>query len=108
MIRVRLLALTAFTAALGCATPRPHTPALSHTPALPHAEGEGEKRTAPGGEAGPVARGMDAAEVRRRLGDPKRVEQVPSAAVQGTRYERWSYGTREVVLVDGKVIGFLP
>ena len=107
MIRVRLLALAAFTAALGCATPRPLTPALSH-PGPPHAEGEGEKRTAPAGEAGPVARGMDAAEVRRRLGDPKRVEQVPSAAVQGTRYERWSYGTREVVLVDGKVIDFLP
>ena len=51
---------------------------------------------------------MDAAEVRRRLGAPKRVEQVPSAAAHGTRYERWSYGAREVVLVDGKVIDVVP
>jgi len=51
---------------------------------------------------------MDGAEVRRRLGDPKRVEPVPSAAVHGVRYERWSYGSSEVVLVDGKVIDVLP
>jgi len=99
MRKVRLLA---FTAALACATPRPLTPTLSP------AGGEGEKRSAPGAEAGRVARGMDAAEVRRRLGEPKRVEKVPSAAVHSTRYERWSYGPGEVVLVDGKVIDVVP
>ena len=40
--------------------------------------------------------------------EPRVCEQVPSAAVHGTRYERWSYGAGEVVLVDGKVIDVLP
>ena len=54
------------------------------------------------------ARGMDAAEVRRRLGAPQRIEKIPSATVQGERYERWIYDTREVVLLDRKVIDVLP
>ncbi|HEX7623480.1 MAG TPA: hypothetical protein VF400_07890 [Anaeromyxobacteraceae bacterium] len=104
MTRVRLLALAALTAALGCASPRPLAPTLSP------AGGEGGKvtATATGGAWAGVARGMEAAEVRRRLGAPQRVEQVPSAAVHGSRYERWSYGAREVVLVDGKVIDVAP
>lgn len=64
--------------------------------------------TATGGAWASVARGMDGSEVRRRLGAPQRVEQVPSAAVHGARYERWSYGAGEVMLVDGKVIDVLP
>ena len=98
MIRVRLLALTAFTAALGCASTR--TPTRTSTAT---ATATATDRVSAG-----AARGMDGAEVRRRLGDPKRVEPVPSAAVHGVRYERWSYGSSEVVLVDGKVIDVLP
>jgi len=51
---------------------------------------------------------MDGSEVRRRLGAPQRIEQISSAAVHGARYERWSYGSGEVVLVDGKVIDVSP
>ncbi len=103
MRKVRLLALAALATALACAS-RPLTPPLSP------AGGEGEKRGATANStAGPaVVRGMDAAEVRRRLGAPQRIEQVSSAAVHGARYERWSYGSGEVVLVDGKVLDVLP
>ena len=104
MRKVRLLALAALAAVLGCAS-RPLTPTLS--PVGP-VGGEGEKRTTTGGAWGSVARGMDGSEVRRRLGTPQRIEQVSSAAVHGARYERWSYGSGEVVLVDGKVLDVLP
>ena len=105
MRKVRLLALAAFTAALGCAS-RPVSPTSTPTP-TPGSTATATP-TAGGGAWASVARGMDAAEVRRRLGDPRRAEKIPSAAVQGARYERWSYGAGEVVLVDGKVIDVLP
>jgi hypothetical protein len=89
--------------ALACAAPRT-------APTLPPAE------TAPASEpapiaapiAPPVARGMDAGEVRRALGAPARVEKVDSAAAKGSRYERWIYADRVVVLLDGKVVDVLP
>lgn len=94
------LPLAVMVAVLACASPRRPATSIAPTAAPPAA-------TAAALATG-VAMGMDAAEVRRRLGAPKRVEQVPSAAVHGTRYERWSYGAREVVLVDGKVIDVFP
>jgi hypothetical protein len=55
---------------------------------------------------------MDAAEVRRLLGDPARVERIPSVAARGAGYERWIYRSggadREIVLLDGKVVDLLP
>ena len=57
-----------------------------------------------GATAAPVTRGMSAADVRRALGEPTRIEQVASSAARGARYERWSYPSREVVLLDGKVV----
>jgi hypothetical protein len=51
---------------------------------------------------------MDAGEVRRALGAPERVEKVNSAAAKGSRYERWIYADRVVVLLDGKVVDVLP
>ena len=44
--------------------------------------------------APPVARGMDAAQVRR--------------AAKGARYERWIYADRMVVLLDGRVVDVVP
>ena len=58
--------------------------------------------------APPVARGMDAAQVRRALGEPARVERVDSAAAKGARYERWIYADRMVVLLDGRVVDVVP
>jgi len=99
-----LIALaTALATALACASARSTSTSTSTSTATSAA-----KATANSTAGAAVARGMDAAEVRRRLGAPQRVEQVPSAAVHGTRYERWSYGAREVVLVDGKVIDLYP
>jgi len=94
------LLLALMVAALACAAPHPPATVIAPSAVPPPA--------AAAARATGVAVGMDAAEVRRRLGDPKHVEQVPSAAVHGTRYERWSYGAREVVLVDGKVIDVVP
>lgn len=51
---------------------------------------------------------MDAAQVRRAVGDPARVEKVGSAAAPGAAYERWIYPDREVVLLDGKVVDVVP
>jgi hypothetical protein len=103
MTGIRLLALAA-AAVVACASaPRPVESAPLPAP-LPVQAGTGR-------EGSPLARvtvGMEAAEVRRRLGAPERVEQIPSAAAQGARYERWSYGEREVTLLDGKVVDVLP
>ena len=95
-------------AALGCAAART-APAAPPSPALP-------SPAAPSAAAiaAPVARGMDAAAVRRLLGEPARIERVPSSAARGAGYERWLYGAtggapeREVVLLDGKVVDVLP
>jgi hypothetical protein len=70
----------------------------------------------PRGPAGPaasatarrVSRGMDAAQVRSALGEPARKEKVGSAAAPGAAYERWIYGDREVVLLEGKVVDVVP
>lgn len=51
---------------------------------------------------------MEAAEVRRAIGDPARVEKVASVAAPGAAYERWIYPDREVVLLDGKVVDVVP
>ncbi len=51
---------------------------------------------------------MDAAGVRRALGEPARVEHMESAAAKGSRYERWIFADRVVVLLDGKVVDVLP
>src|SRR6266536_3249967 len=81
-------------AALGCAAART-APAAPPSPALPS-------------PAAPSAAAI-AAPVRRLLGEPARVERVPSSAARGAGYERWLYGAtggapeREVVLLDGKV-----
>jgi hypothetical protein len=55
-----------------------------------------------------VVPGMDAAQVRRLLGDPKQVERVPSAAAPPATYERWIYPGRQLVLLDGKVVDAGP
>src|SRR5574337_544116 len=99
-MRTRTL-LLAGCAALGCATARPTSAPARNTPAT-----SGAAASASG--AAIVTPGLTAAEVRRRLGDPRKVERVPSAAVQGAVYERWAYPDREVVLLDGKVIGVAP
>ena len=99
----RPLVLTALATALACASAR-----STSTSTATSTSTSTSTATPTGGAWASVDRGMDAAEVRRRLGAPQRVEQVPSAAVHGTRYERWSYGAREVVLVDGKVIDLYP
>jgi hypothetical protein len=94
-MRTRSLLLAACCAALGCATAKP-----TSTSTAPPA--------AAAGVPSAVAPGLDAAEVRRRLGAPQRVERIPSAAAPGAAYERWSYRDREVVLLDGKVIDVVP
>jgi len=95
-------------AALGCAAAR-IAPAAPPSPAAP-------SRAAPSAApiAAPVARGMDAATVRRLLGNPARVERIPSSAARGAGYERWFYAAaggaleRELVLLEGKVVDVLP
>lgn len=91
--------LLAACAALGCATSRPATPP-------PPAPLPAPTSAAPAGPVLPT--GLDAQEVRRRLGEPERVERIPSAAASGAVYERWRYRDREVVLLDGKVIDVVP
>jgi hypothetical protein len=92
-MRTRSLLLAACCAALGCATAKPTSTAPPAAAASVPAA---------------IAPGLDAAEVRRRLGAPQRVERIPSAAAPGAAYERWSYRDREVVLLDGKVIDVVP
>jgi hypothetical protein len=51
---------------------------------------------------------MDAAAARRAWGEPASIRRVPSPAVRGLVYERWTWsGGREAVLVDGEVIDVL-
>lgn len=98
-MRTRSLFLAACCAALGCATARPPSTSTS----VPTAAS-----TTAGAATAIITPGLAAAEVRRRLGDPQRVEHVPSSAAQGAIYERWRYPDREVVLLDGKVIDVVP
>jgi hypothetical protein len=93
--------LAALAAALACAAPRPR-------PAPPPAVIAPQAAPAPAESRPSVARGMDAANVRRALGDPARVEKVASIAAPGAGYERWIYRDREVVLLDGKVVDVVP
>ncbi len=97
-MRTRALLLAA-SAALGCATARPPSTSTS----VPTAAS-----TTAGAATAIITPGLAAAEVRRRLGAPQRVERIPSAAAPGAAYERWSYRDREVVLLDGKVIDVVP
>jgi hypothetical protein len=87
--------------ALACAGPRPTPPpppaAIAHPPA-----------PGPDVAAPRVTRGMEAAQVRRALGEPKHVEKVGSVAAPGAAYDRWIYADREVVLLDGKVVDVVP
>jgi hypothetical protein len=104
-MRPTRLLLAAFAAiALSCASAR-SAPAPA-APAPPRAAAGAVTAVAP------VARGMDAAEVRRLLGDPARVERIPSVAARGAGYERWIYRSggadREIVLLEGKVVDLLP
>jgi uncharacterized lipoprotein len=98
MMRTRPLVLAAC-AALGCATARPTQTQTSTSTT---------KTTATPTATLAVTPGLAASEVRRRLGDPQRVERVPSSVSGGATYERWRYPDREVVLLDGKVIDVLP
>lgn len=94
-MRTRPLLLA--TALLACATARPKAPGPAQAPAAPAAT------------AAPIVTpGLDAAAVRQRLGEPARVERVPSSAAAGATYERWRYPDREVVFLDGKVIDAVP
>jgi len=97
-MRTRALLLAAC-GALACATGRP-----TATPAPAPTSAASSTSTA----AAIIAPGLTAAEVRRRLGDPQRVDRTPSAAAQGAVYERWHYLDREVVLLDGRVIDVVP
>jgi len=55
-----------------------------------------------------VSPGMDAAATRRAWGEPASVRRLPSPAVPGLVYERWTWRDgREAVLVDGKVVDVL-
>ncbi len=94
--------LLALLVALACAAPRSGNapPAATVKAAAP------APSAAP--IAPPVARGMDASQLRRALGEPMRVERVDSAVAKGARYERWIYADREVVLLDGKVVDVVP
>lgn len=97
-------ALVAAALALGCGAPRVAPPPVPPVaPVQPSAAAPSAKPIPP-----PVARGMGAAQVRRALGAPARVEAVPSAAAKGARYERWTYADRVVVLLDGEVVDVLP
>jgi hypothetical protein len=65
---------------------------------------------APG--AGPlasaVAPGMDVAAARRAWGEPAAVRRLPSPAVRGLVYERWTWsGGREALIVEGQVVDVL-
>lgn len=93
-MRTRSLLLAAF-ATLGCATARPTATAKPSETATTTAAPRATSAMAPG---------LAAAEVRRRLGDPKLVLRVPSSVAGGATYERWRYPDREVILLDGKVI----
>ena len=93
--------LLAGCAALGCATARP-TATTTGTPIQPRSA------TATADSTATITPGLAAAEVRRRLGDPRKVERVASATAQGAVYERWRYPDLEVVLLDGKVIDVVP
>ena len=95
-MRTRSLLLAAF-ATLGCATARPTATAKPS-----------ETATAAPRATSAMAPGLAAAEVRRRLGDPKLVLRVPSSVAGGATYERWRYPDREVILLDGKVIDVVP
>lgn len=95
-MRTRPLLLAAVAALLACATARPKAPGPSNPP------------PAPAAAAPLVTPGLDAAAVRKRLGEPARVERVPSSAAAGATYERWRYPDREVVFLDGKVIDAVP
>jgi hypothetical protein len=90
--------------ALACAAPR--TPAETAPPTETAPVTEPAPIAAP--IAPPVVRGMDAAEVRSALGEPARVEHAESAAAKGSRYERWIFADRVVVLLDGKVVDVAP
>src|SRR6266545_1431165 len=97
------LFLAALFFALACAgrsTPPRASPTLPPTETAPASEPA--PIAAP--RAPPGARGMDAAQLRRALGEPTRVERVSSAAAKGARYERWIYADRLVVLLDGRVV----
>lgn len=64
---------------------------------------------APGAASATALRGLDAEAVRRLLGEPQKIDRVPSAAAQGATYERWTYaGNREIVFLDGKVVDSIP
>jgi hypothetical protein len=89
-------------AALACATARP--PATTTGTATPTPTTNAATATA----AAAIAPGLAAADVRRRLGEPRKVERVTSSTAQATVYERWRYPDREVVLLDGKVIDVVP
>jgi hypothetical protein len=89
--------------ALACAAPRPPpspvAPAAIAPPSVPGSAATSAPR---------VTRGMDAAQVRRVLGDPARVEKIGSVAAAGAVYERWIYADRELVLLEGKVVDVVP
>ncbi|GEJ56349.1 hypothetical protein [Anaeromyxobacter diazotrophicus] len=98
-MRTRALLLAAC-AALGCATAR------APGPGAPRTDARGPAAAA--AAAAVITPGLAAAEVRRRLGDPQRVEHVRSSASPGASYDRWRYPDREVVLLDGRVIDVVP
>jgi hypothetical protein len=95
--------LLAGCAALACTTTRPTATTTGTTTPTTNAAA-----TAASTSTSTLAPGLAAAEVRRRLGEPRKVERVTSSTSQGTVYERWRYPEREVVLLDGKVIDVVP
>jgi hypothetical protein len=102
-MRTRPLLLAAC-ALLGCATARPTATGTSASTANATPSAKPTASTA----TSAITPGLAASEVRRRLGDPQRVERVPSSLAGGATYERWRYQDREVVLLDGKVIDVVP
>jgi hypothetical protein len=71
----------------------------------PPASPRGRESAAP---APAVSLGMNAAATRRAWGEPASVRRLPSPAVPGLVYERWTWRDgREAVLVDGKVVDVL-
>jgi hypothetical protein len=101
------------TAALACASPRATAPPVSPPPPPSDAPAPPPPEAPPpapraGRAQRDVVRGMEAAAVRAVLGEPRHIERIDSTAAHGSRYERWIYDQREVVLLDGKVIDLLP